>query len=61
MLQAPPRPYTVEQTAEFFGCSKGLIYKAIKDKTLPSVRIGAKYYIPARAIEALAEAREAQK
>lgn len=46
MREHPQKPYTVEETARFFGCSRSLIYKAIKSGELPSVRLGAKYFVP---------------
>ncbi len=58
MQDHPQTPYTVKRLAELLGCSEGLVYRAVKDRTIPSFRLGARYFVPARVVEALAEGRD---
>ena len=37
---------TVDQTAELLGISRGLAYEAVKDGTIPSVRLGRRILVP---------------
>jgi excisionase family DNA binding protein len=59
MQDHPPQPpYSVKRLAELLGCSEGLVYRAVQEKRIPSFRLGAKYFVPARVVEALAEGRD---
>jgi excisionase family DNA binding protein len=57
-MQEPAKPYTIKRLAQFLGCSQGLVYRAVQEKRIPSFRLGAKYFVPARVVEALAEGRD---
>jgi excisionase family DNA binding protein len=42
------RPFSPAGFAEMLGCSRHTVDNAIKDKTIPAVRIGRRYFIPRR-------------
>ncbi len=47
-----PLVYSVSEAAEVLGISTGLVYRLVKNGTLPSVRLGDKrLVIPHRALE----------
>ena len=41
---------TVDQTAELLGISRGLAYEAVKDGSIPSVRLGRRILVPRDAL-----------
>ena len=52
---------TVDETARLLRISRGLAFTAVRDGTLPSIRIGRRILIPRHALEALVNGhREAQ-
>jgi excisionase family DNA binding protein len=44
---------TVQEAADYLRISRGLAFAAVKDGSLPSVRIGRRILIPRRQLEAL--------
>lgn len=44
---------TVDEAAAYLRISRGLAFAAVRDGTLPSLRIGRRILIPRRALEAL--------
>lgn len=44
--------YTVEQAGKLLGLSKNVMYDAVADGSLPSIRIGRRILIPKIALEA---------
>lgn len=52
----PPAFYSVPETARMLGTSEMTLYRAIQDGHFPAVRIRGRLIVPAKAIEALAEA-----
>ncbi len=55
---APETPhfYSVAQVARMFGMSSMTLYRAISAGEFPAVRIRGRLIVPAKAIEAMAEA-----
>jgi excisionase family DNA binding protein len=53
---APPRFYSVAQTARMVGVSDMTLYRAIAAGEFPAVRIRGRLVIPARAVHAMADA-----
>ena len=51
-----PRFYSVAQVAQMFGMSSMTLYRAINAGEFPAVRIRGRLIIPAKAVEAMAEA-----
>ena len=51
-----PRFYSVAETARIFGVSEMTVYRAIRDGQFPAVRIMGRLIVPAKAIEAMADA-----
>lgn len=49
----PPRWYRPDQVAALVGLSRATIYRRIEDGTIPAVRIGGLYRIPAAALQHL--------
>ena len=43
--------YTVEEVAEILGIGRGKCYQAVRDKEIPSLKIGRRYVIPRMALE----------
>lgn len=54
-----PRFYSVAEAARIFGLSQMTLYRAIRDDQFPAVRIRGRYIVPARVVDAMAEAAEA--
>lgn len=52
----PPAFYSVPETARMLGTSEMTLYRAIQEGQFPAVRIRGRLIVPAKAIEALAEA-----
>jgi len=50
------RFYTVAETAEMLGLSEMTLYRAIKDGEFPAVKIRGRLCVPAKAIDAMADA-----
>lgn len=48
--------YSVAETAEMFGMSDMTLYRAIHDGQFPAVRIRNRLFVPAKAVEAMAQA-----
>ena len=44
---------TVDEAAAYLRISRGLAFAAVRDGTLPSVRIGRRILVPRRQLEAL--------
>ncbi len=53
---APPRFYSVAQVAEIFGTSPVTLYRAIRAGEFPAIRIRGRLIVPAKAIDAMADA-----
>ena len=53
---APPRFYTVSETAGMLRTSAITVYRAINDGEFPAVRVRGRLIIPAKVIDALIEA-----
>jgi excisionase family DNA binding protein len=51
-----PRFYSVPEVAQMLGTSDMTLYRAIKAGEFPALRIRGRLIIPAKAIEAMAEA-----
>lgn len=56
-----PRFYSVAQAARMFGMSSMTLYRAINAGEFPAVRIRGRVIVPAKAIEAMAEAAAAEQ
>ncbi len=56
-----PRFYSVAQVARMFGMSSMTLYRAISADEFPAVRIRGRLIVPAKAIEAMAEAAMADQ
>jgi excisionase family DNA binding protein len=52
---APETVLTIEEVAERLKISKGLVYRAIGDGTLKSIRIGKRRLVPASEVQRLIE------
>jgi excisionase family DNA binding protein len=55
----PARPrlfYSVAEAAEIFGMSDMTLYRAIHEGQFPAVRVRNRLFVPAKAVEAMAEA-----
>jgi excisionase family DNA binding protein len=48
--------YSVAETAEVFGMSSMTLYRAIRDKQFPAVRVRGRLIVPAHVIDAMAQA-----
>ncbi len=51
------RVLSVEETADAFGVSRTTVFSLLKDKSLPSFKIGRRRLIPADAVETFIRAR----
>jgi excisionase family DNA binding protein len=49
----PAPVLTVQEAADYLRISRGLAFAAVRDGSLPSVRIGRRILIPRRQLEAL--------
>ena len=49
---------TVEDAARILGISRGLAYTAVREGTIPSIRIGRRYVVPTVALVQLLSAVE---
>lgn len=58
---AAPRFYSVSEVARMFGMSSVTVYRAIAAGEFPAVRIRGRLIVPARAVEAMAEAAVAER
>jgi excisionase family DNA binding protein len=47
------RVLTVDEAAAYLRISRGLAFAAVRDGTLPSIRIGRRIRVPLRQLEAL--------
>lgn len=56
-----PRFYSVAQVAQMLGMSTMTLYRAIKDGEFPAVRVRGRLIVPARAVEAMADAAVADR
>lgn len=56
-----PRFYSVAQVARMLGTSPVTLYRAIKAGEFPAVRIRGRLIVPAKAIEAMADAATADQ
>lgn len=56
-----PRFYSVSQTARMFGMSTVTLYRAIRAGEFPAVRIRGRLIVPAKALEAMADAAVAEQ
>ncbi len=56
-----PRFYSVAQVARMFGTAPVTLYRAIREGEFPAVRIRGRLIVPARAVEAMAEAAVAEQ
>ena len=57
-MEVSDRPLGPNELAKALGCSRHTVDCAIKDKTIPAVRIGRRFFIPRRvAIEILENGR----
>ena len=51
--------FTVEETAQLLGLSRGLAYEAVRNGEIPSIRIGRRILIPRVALERILNATTA--
>lgn len=51
-----PRFYSVAQVAAMLGMSSMTVYRAISDGEFPAIRVRGRLIVPAKAVEAMAEA-----
>jgi predicted DNA-binding transcriptional regulator AlpA len=51
-----PRFYSVAQVAQIFGMAPVTVYRAIRAGQFPAVRIRGRLIVPAKAVEAMADA-----
>lgn len=58
---ATPRFYSVAQVAQIFGMSPITLYRAISAGEFPAVKIRGRLIVPARAVEAMADAAVAER
>ncbi len=58
---AEPRFYSVAQVARMLGTAPVTLYRAIRAGEFPAVRIRGRLIVPAKAIEAMAEAAVAEQ
>lgn len=56
-----PRFYSVAQVARMLGMSPMTVYRAISAGEFPAVRIRGRLIVPAKAVEAMAEAAVAEQ
>lgn len=56
-----PRFYSVAQAARMFGMSPVTLYRAIRSGEFPAVRIRGRLIVPAKAVEAMADAALAEQ
>lgn len=56
-----PRFYSVAQVARIFGMAPVTVYRAIAAGEFPAVKIRGRLIVPARAVEAMAEAAIAHR
>jgi excisionase family DNA binding protein len=56
-----PRFYSVSQVARMFGMSSMTVYRAIAAGEFPAVRIRGRLIVPAKALEAMADAAVAER
>lgn len=54
-----PRFYSVAQVAEMFGMSAMTLYRAIAAGEFPAVRVRGRLIVPAKAVDAMADAATA--
>jgi len=57
--QGPGPVLTVDEAAVYLRISRGLAFAAVRDGTLPSVRIGRRILVPRRQLEALLAGEQA--
>ena len=48
---------TVDEAAAYLRISRGLAFAAVRDGTLPSIRVGRRILVPRRQLEALLDGR----
>ena len=56
-----PRFYSVAQVAAMLGMSAMTVYRAISDGEFPAIRVRGRLIVPAKAVEAMAEAAVTQR
>ena len=56
--QGPSPVLTVDEAALYLRISRGLAFAAVRDGTLPSVRIGRRILVPRRQLEALLDGQK---
>jgi excisionase family DNA binding protein len=56
-----PRFYSVAEVAQMLGMSSMTVYRAIAAGEFPAVRIRGRLIVPARAVEAMADAAIAER
>jgi len=49
---------TVDETSKVLGLSRGAAYKAVKDGSIPSIRIGHRILVPTAALRRMLQADE---
>ncbi|GEL27109.1 hypothetical protein PSU4_60630 [Pseudonocardia sulfidoxydans NBRC 16205] len=60
-VSAAPRFYSVAEVAEIFGMSTMTVYRAIAAGEFPAVRIRGRLIVPAKAVDAMADAAIADR
>lgn len=55
---SPGPVLTVDEAAAYLRISRGLAFAAVRDGSLPSVRIGRRILIPRRQLEAMLDGRQ---
>jgi excisionase family DNA binding protein len=58
---AEPRFYSVADAARLIGTAPVTLYRAIRDGEFPAIRIRGRLIVPAKAIEAMADAAVAAR
>lgn len=56
-----PRFYSVAEVAEIFGMSTMTVYRAIAAGEFPAVRVRGRLIVPAKAVDAMADAAVADR
>jgi excisionase family DNA binding protein len=54
-VRSPQTTLTVEETAALLRIGRGTAYAAIRDGSLPSIRVGKRILVPAAALDRLLE------
>ncbi|MBI3927909.1 MAG: helix-turn-helix domain-containing protein [Armatimonadetes bacterium] len=53
MMSVARKTFTVIEAAVCLGVSRNTAYRAVRDGTIPSIRVGRRIVVPAHALEAI--------